>query len=249
MYSRVSRWLSYRSFYLWRARYRYYTRHLDAWTLTTVLCLSGMVVLLWYYWRFTHVPPPRVHPQAAALRLEGVTHEAIHRIVLVRHGGNPPGEDFTTAEEIRGSAQRTIRVRQTLESEVVWRLKAQMLTDIAEYIEATDGCAPYRCTRVVERIASLREAARENAAINRALQGILDGPHDLVPSLESSDRQRVKSGWSDPFNDIYYQTWLLNDLQAMHARMMTEYPKRAPLPWLAAWLSDPEPARGMGAPL
>ncbi|WP_295573475.1 hypothetical protein [uncultured Stenotrophomonas sp.] len=249
MYGWVRRFMSYRSFYLWRARYRYYTRHLDAWTLTTLLCLSGMVVVLWYYWQFTNVPPPRVHPQAAALRLESVSHEAINRIVLVRHGGNPSGQEFTTAAGIRANAQRTMRVRQTLESEMVWRLKAHMLADIADYIDATDGCAPYQCTQVVDRITSLREAAMENAATNRALQRILDGPDDLVPCLESSNRQRLKTGWSDPFNDVYYQTWLLNDLHTMHARMMTEYPKRAPLPWLAAWLSDPEPPRDAGMPL
>ena len=68
MYGWVRRFMSYRSFYLWRARYYYYTRHLDGWMLASLLCLSGVVMLLWYYWRFTHVPPPRIHPQAAPLR-------------------------------------------------------------------------------------------------------------------------------------------------------------------------------------
>ncbi|HFF2827270.1 TPA: hypothetical protein ACGCD9_001141 [Stenotrophomonas maltophilia] len=249
MYGWVRRFMSYRSFYLWRARYYYYTRHLDGWMLASLLCLSGVVMLLWYYWRFTNVPPPRIHPQAAALRVEGIGKEAIHRIVLVRHGSNTPGQPYVTAADIRASTRRTMRVRQAMESEVAWRLKANLLADIADYIEATGGCAPYRCTRVVDRIASLREAAEENAGINRALQTILDGPHDLVPSLESSDRQRVKSGWSDSFSDIYHQAWLLNDLQTMHARMMEEYPKRAAAPWLAEWMSDPEPSRGTGLPL
>lgn len=249
MYRWVSRFISYRSFYLWRARYFYYTRHLDAWTLSSLLCLSGAVMLLWYCWRFTTVPPPRMHPQAAALRVEGITNEAIHRIVLVRHGGSTPGQEFTTAQEIRASTVRTMRVRQVLDGEVAWRLRADLLADIADYIEATNGCVPYRCARVQDRIVLLREAAAENTGINQALQRILDGPSDLVPSLESSDRQRVKSGWSDSFNDIYHQTWLLNDLQTMHARMMAEYPRRAAAPWLAAWMSGPEPPRGTGMPL
>lgn len=205
---------------------------------SSALCVAGVVLLLWYCWRFTNVPPPRMHPQAAALRVEGISNEAIHRIVLVRHGGSTPGQEFTTPQEIRASTVRTMRVRQALDGEVAWRLKADLLADIADYIKATNGCAPYRCTRVQDRIVLLREAAVENAAINRALQRILDGPSDLMPSLESSDRQRVKSGWSDSFNDIYYQTWLLNELQTMHARMMAEYPRRAPAPWLPEWLID-----------
>ncbi|ACF52943.1 hypothetical protein [Stenotrophomonas maltophilia] len=249
MYRWVSWFMSYRSFYVWRARYRYYTRHLDAWMLASTLCLMGVVALLWYYWQFTSAPPPRMHPQAAALRVEGITNEAIRRIVLVRHGGTTPGKAFTTPEEIRASTVRTMRVRQVLDGEVAWRLKASLLTDIAEYIDATDGCVPYRCERVQERIAFLREAAEENAGVNRALQAILDEPMDLLPNLEDNERQRVKSGWSDSFDDIYHQTWLLNDLQRMHARMMAEYPRRAPVSWLPKWMTGSTPESRNGMPL
>ncbi|HIE4564806.1 TPA: hypothetical protein ACXNIY_002896 [Stenotrophomonas maltophilia] len=249
MYRWVSRFMSYRSFYVWRARYYYYTRHLDAWMLASVLCFMGVLALLWYYWQFTSVPPPRMHPQAAALRVEGITNEAIHRIVLVRHGGTIPSKPFTTPEEIRASTVRTMRVRQVLDGEVVWQMKVNLLLDIADYIEATNGCVPYRCVRVQERIALLREAAEENAGINRALQAILDAPPHVMPSLEDGEGHRVKSGWSDPFGDIYHQTWLLNDLQTMHARMMAEYPKRAPAPWLPEWLIGPEPTTGNGMQL
>ncbi|ELC7364811.1 hypothetical protein [Stenotrophomonas maltophilia] len=249
MYRWVSRFISYRTFYVWRARFYYHTRHLDVWMLASVLCFLGVVALLWYYWRFTNVPLPRMHPQVAALRVEGITNEAIHRIVLVRHGGTPPGKPFSTPEEIRASTVRTMRVRQVLDGEVAWRLKANLLADIADYIEATAGCVPYQCTRVQAHISQLREAATENAGINRALQPILDGPRDLVPGLTSVDRQRVKSGWSDSFSDIFHQVWLLNDLQTMHARMMAEYPKRAPAPWLPEWLIGPEPTTSNGMPL
>ncbi len=73
MYRWVSRFISYRTFYLWRARYYYYTRNLDRWVLFTLLCLSGIALVLWYHWRLTSVPPPRVHPDAAALRVENIT--------------------------------------------------------------------------------------------------------------------------------------------------------------------------------
>lgn len=248
MYGWVSRFMSYRTFYVWRARYRYYTRYLNGRIVVSALCLAGVVLLLWYYWRYTNVPPPRMHPQAAALRVEGITNEAIHRIVLVRHGGSTPGQEFTTPHDVRASTVRTMRVRQVLDGEVAWRLKANLLADIADYIEVTGGCVPYPCAQVQARLLLLREAAVQNAGINQTLQRILDGPSDLMPSLERGDRQRVKSGWSDSFDDIYYQTWLLNDLQSMHARMMAEYPRRAPAPWLPEWMMGTESSTGSGMP-
>ncbi|MBA0282427.1 hypothetical protein D7Y44_13885 [Stenotrophomonas maltophilia] len=248
MYRWASRFISYRTFYLWRARYYYYTRRVDVWLLANVLCFAIVVFVLWYYWKFSTVPPPRLHPQAAAVRVEGITNEVILRIAMVRHAGNPAGQEFTTGEDIRASTLRTMRVRQVLDGEVAWRLKANLLADIADYIEATDGCVPYQCTRVQAHISLLREAAAENRGINRALQPILDGPRDLVPSLEGVERQRVKSGWSDSFSDIHHQAWLLNDLRIMHARMMAEYPRRAPAPWLPEWLLGPGPTTGGGMP-
>lgn len=249
MYRWASRFISYRTFYLWRARYYYYTRRVDVLLLSNVLCFAVVVFVLWYYWKFSTVPPPRLHPQAAALRVEGITNEAILRIAMVRRAGSPPGQDFTTGEDIRGSTLRTMRVRQVLDGEVAWRLKATLLADIADYIEATNGCAPYQCARVQAHISLLREAAAENRGINRALQPILDGPRDRVPSLEGVEHQRVKSGWSDSFSDIYHQAWLLNDLRTMHARMMAEYPRRAPAPWLPEWLLGAGPTTGSGMPL
>lgn len=239
MYNFMSQFISYRRYYVWRARYRYYTRNIDAWTVACAATMTFMVLLLWLYWRALNVPPPRVHPEAAALRVEGITNEAIHRIVRVRHGGTTPGEAFTTAEDIRASTLRTIRVRQALDDAVVWQLKADMLADIADYIDATGGCLPYNCWFVKDRIGSVRAAGTDNAAINAALAPILEVPLHIVPDLDGGERMRVKSGWSDSFNDIYYQTWLLRDLQDMHARMMVEYPRRAPAPWLQRLLFDP----------
>lgn len=91
MYRWVSGIVSYRTFYIWRARFRYYTRNLDLWTLMSGLCIAGLLLVLWYLWQMLGVPPPRVQPKAAALRIEGVTREAIHRIVLVRHAGSTRG--------------------------------------------------------------------------------------------------------------------------------------------------------------
>lgn len=169
MYRWVSGIVSYRTFYIWRARFRYYTRNLDLWTLMSGLCIAGLLLVLWYLWQMLAVPPPRVRPQAAALRIEGVTSEAIHRIVLVRHAGRTPGAPFTTPEEVRASTLRTMRVRQVMDSEVVWRLKADMLADIADYITATGGCVPYDCRRIRARLEDVRRAGVENAQINTAL--------------------------------------------------------------------------------
>lgn len=239
MYRWVSGIVSYRTFYIWRARFRYYTRNLDLWTLMSGLCIAGLLLVLWYLWQMLGVPPPRVQPKAAALRIEGVTREAIHRIVLVRHAGRTPGAPFTTPEEVRASTLRTMRVRQVMDSEVVWRLKADMLADIADYITATGGCVPYDCRRIRARLEDVRRAGVENAQINTALLTILEVSLDQMPSLEAVEHERVKSGWSDGFNDIYDQIWLLRGLQVMHAQMMREYPQRAPVPWLPRLLSDP----------
>ncbi|WP_303636621.1 hypothetical protein [Stenotrophomonas tuberculopleuritidis] len=239
MYNVLGVFMSYRRYYLWRARYRYYTRNMDRWTLVHATATLCLILLLWYHWRALSVPPPRVHPEAAALRVEGITNEAIHRIVLVRHGGTPRGVEFTTPADIRASTRRTLQVRRTLDSAVAWQLRANLLADIGDYIGATGGCAPYDCWQVKDRIALLRKASAENAAINSALEPILEMPPHLTPNLNGGERGRVKSGWSDSFNDIYYQTWLLGDLQRMHARMMVEYPKRAPAPWLPRLLTDP----------
>ncbi len=70
---------------------------------------------------------------------------AAHRRCLQRgdpshRAGTPRGQHagapFTTPEEVRASTLRTMRVRQVMDSEVVWRLKADMLADIADYITA-----------------------------------------------------------------------------------------------------------------
>lgn len=241
MYNRVRGLMSYRSFYVWRARCRYFARYLDGWRLVTLLCFFGVLALLWYHWRVANLPPPRVHPEAAALRVESITKEAIHRIVLVRHGGETPGQEFTTPEAVRASTLRTMQVRAVLDSEMAWRLKARMLADIGDYIHATGGCVPYDCRRVRDRLEFVRRAGVENAEINAGLAPLLDIPLDRMPCLDVGERRRVKSGWSDTFNDIYYQAWLLRDLQTMHAQMMLEYPKRAPAPWLPRLFSDPIP--------
>jgi hypothetical protein len=233
MYRFMSRFISYRSYYLWRARYRYYTRHLDRWSLLSASCLAGVVLVLWYYARVVGLPPPRVHPDVVAVRLESISREAIHRIALVRHGNGRGGEPFATPEQVRDGTLRTMRVRQVLQSEVVWRLKAHLLADIAEYIDATGGCFPYDCNRVLHHLELLHRAEAENRAITLGLQAILEVPLDRMPDLSGGERLRVRSAWSDGFGDTHDQLWLLGELQGMHARMMLEYPHRAAAPWLA----------------
>ncbi|MBH1541105.1 hypothetical protein JY440_10820 [Stenotrophomonas maltophilia] len=246
MYRWVSRFISYRTFYLWRARYYYYARNLDRWVLFSLLCLVSAALVLWYHWRVASVPPPRVHPEAAAVRVENITQEAIHRIVVVRHGGPTPGEPLTTPEDVRASTLRTLRVRQLLDSAMVWQLKAHMLADMAAYIDITGSCFPFPCWQVSYRLQLMREAEAENAAINQALESVLEVPLNRMPNLDGGERTRLQTAWSDPFGDVYNQTWLLGDLQNMHARMMVAYPQRAGAPWLARLLSGDaeEPYRG-----
>lgn len=230
--------MSYRRFYVWRARYHYFIRDVDGWTLISLLLLFCMGMLAWGYWRALNLPPPRVHPEAAALRVEGLTKEAIHRIVLVRHGGTSPGQELQTHAEIRANTLRTLRVRQTLRDQVALQFKADLLADMADYIDATGGCFPYECLRVMNRIDLVQRAAADALALNDALATVLEVPPHLLPNLEGT-RARLRSGWSDDFNDVYYYTWLLRDLQQMHAAMMHEYPHRAPAPWLARLLTFP----------
>lgn len=51
MYRWVRGIISYRTFYIWRARFRYYTRNLDLWTLMSGLCIAGLLLVLWYLWQ------------------------------------------------------------------------------------------------------------------------------------------------------------------------------------------------------
>ena len=158
--------------------------------------------------------------------------------MLVRHGGPTPGEPFTTPEDVRAGTLRTLRVRQLLDSERVWQLKAHMLADMAAYIEATGSCFPFPCWQVSHRLELMRAAEAENAAINRGLEPVLEVPLDRMPNLNGGERARIQTAWSDPFGDVYNQTWLLGDLQNMHARMMMAYPQRVGAPWLMRLLGD-----------
>lgn len=232
MYNFMGYFMSYRRYYLWRARIRYVTHDMDTWTLACLVLLISMVLMTWTFWRVVNAPAPRIHPEAAAVRVEMLTDEAIHRIVLVRHGGRTPGDPFYSAAEIRGSTQRTLRVRQTLQDPVSMQLQADMYADIADYVNATGACMPFPCPRVTAAIERLQQAGRESATRNKALAEILRVPWYLIPNLDG-ERMRVRSGWSDDFQDVYFQTYVLHDVQKMHARMMAEYPHRAAVPWLA----------------
>jgi len=232
MYRFMSRFMTYRRYYLWRARIRYFTHDMDTWTLACLVLMVCMGLMVWGFWRVVNVPQPRIHPEAAAVRVEVLTDEAIHRIVLVRHGGTTPGDPFYSAAEIRGSTQRTLRVRQTLQDPVAMKLQADMYADIADYINATGACMPFPCRRVSFRIEQLQRSGHESAVRNKALAEILQVPWYLVPNLDG-ERTRVRSGWADDFQDVYSHAWNLHDLQKMHARMMAEYPYRAAVPWLA----------------
>lgn len=235
--------MSYRRYYLWRARYRYYTRNIDAWSVLCTLLLVCMALMTWGYWRTLNVPPPRIHPQAAELHVQSLIEETIHHIAVVRHADASPGLFFDSHADIRASTVRTLKVRQVLQDAAALQLQADMYADIADYITATSACFPYGCEQVIGRIEQLRRAGQRSAAINAALLPVLDVPADMIPNLEG-ERQRVESGWADDFNDVQFHTWILRDVQQVHAHMMSEYPHRAPMPWLARLLTPAQSAPG-----
>lgn len=243
MYSFMGQFMSYRRYYVWRARYRYYTRDMNAWTVACGLLLLGLLLMFWLHLRVQSVPAPRVHPQAAELRVRMITEQAFHRIGVVRRGGDAPGSAYDSPAAIREGTERTLRVRQTLREAEALQLHADMFADMADYITASGVCAPYNCWYVGDRIQRLRNSGARSAEINAGLEPVLEVPADVWPHLKG-ERLRVQGGWSDDFQDVLFHTWLLADVQQMHAQMMREYPERAPMPWLSRLMATPEEPSG-----
>ncbi|HYQ25266.1 hypothetical protein [Stenotrophomonas sp.] len=238
MYRRFSRFMSYRRFYVWRARYNYLVRNCNEWTFVYVLLFLGLLYSCWIIWKISNPPVPRVHPQAAKVQLRMMGEQATHRVAVAYDGGGAPGVDVSVAAEVRAAAQRSARVRGTYLSEESLQLQAHMLADISDYITVSGVCAPYVCWHVSETITRLRRASQRTAALNEALQPMLGLADGALPPLEG-ELERLQTSWSDNFQDVTFHGWALHDIQVMHEQMMRQYPERAPMPWYSRLTDKP----------
>ncbi|WP_312253282.1 hypothetical protein [Stenotrophomonas sp.] len=228
-YRYVSRFMSYRRYYTLRAKFHYYRRYLNSVTLVVVFMGVCLVTTVWVGWRAMNPTVPRVHPQAAQVRMEMLSYEAHRRMGAVRHADGRGLTPFTTHARIVAGAQRAMQVRQALHVPVSLQLQSDMLADIADYIGMAGVCAPYPCEKVSEYIQTLHEASERSMQVHQALQPVLEVPEDVVPELEG-ERSRLAHGWADDFGDVHAHLWILHDLRRMHANMMYQSSYREPWP-------------------
>lgn len=200
----------------------------DHFSWTTAFFSSSTAFLLYLWWLGAHAPVPRVHPQVAALQAERVHDEMIEHAVRVRMTSLPDGQPYSTPQDIRASAERTVKVRDVLARPEVLHLEAQMLADIADHIEAAGSCVPHTCQQVLGRIALLRNARMQAAQTNAVLHGVLALPAGTPVVLEG-DLGRLRSGWGDSFTDAFFHVGTLLDLQQVHAAIVQDFPNREPL--------------------
>lgn len=239
MYRIFSRFINYRCFYVWRARINYCLRDGYLWSSVSAVLFLCLVLTSWVSWRINSVPAPRIHPEAAKVRVQALADDAFHRIAVVHNNGGRPGQMYRTPEEIRAGTVRSLRAREAYLEPASRKLQAALLADIGDYVDAAGVCAPYVCWQVSDTIARLRKASARNAHIHHALTQVLHVPEGVQPSLDG-ERERVRGASEDAFQDVIYHGWVLADIQLMHARMMVEYPERAPLPWLSRLLDTPQ---------
>lgn len=238
MYSRFSRFLTYRRFYVWRARYNYVMRSINGWTWVYALLFLGLVYSCWIIWKLSDPPVPRVHPEAAKMQVRMIREQSMHRVAVAHYGVSHPGQDFTSADEVRAATLRALRARELYLGEESKQLQADMLADISDYIRATGVCAPFICWHVKESVAQLRRAGERTARLDAALRPMLHLPDGALPPLEG-DLNRLQNSWSDSFHDVVFHGWMLSDIQVLHERMMEEYPRREPMPWLSRLMDKP----------
>jgi len=238
MYKKFSRFMTYRRFYVWRARYNYVVRSINGWTLVYALLVLGLVYSCWVIWKISNPPVPRVHPEAAKVQVRLIREQSMHRVAVALHGGGKPGQDYSTADEVRAATLRAMRARELYLGEESKQLQADMLADISDYIRATGVCAPFICWHVKESIAQLQRAGQRTAALDEALRPMLNLPSGALPPLDGG-LDRLQNSWSDPFQDVVFHGWMLSDMQVLHERMMKEYPQREPMPWLSRLMDKP----------
>lgn len=238
MYKKFSRFMTYRRFYVWRARYNYVMRSINGWTLVYALLVLGLVYSCWIIWKISNPPVPRVHPQAARVQVRMMGEQAAHNIAVAMDGGGTRGTPYTTAAQLRAAARRSIRVRKVYLTQESRQLQAHMLADVADYINASGVCKPYLCWHVGENVARLRRAHERTAELEVVLRPVLDLRDGSVPKL-GGDLERLQSSWSENFYDVSTYGMAMNDVQVMHEKMMIEYPRRAPMPWLSRLMDKP----------
>ncbi|KAA8999185.1 hypothetical protein FJU31_09410 [Stenotrophomonas cyclobalanopsidis] len=233
-----SRFMTYRRFYVWRARYNYVTRGISGRACINAVLLLGVLYSGWIIWKLSDPPVPRVHPETARVQVRMMAEQVAHNIAVAMDGGGTRGTPYTTAAQVRAAARRSIRVREVYLTQESRQLQAHMLADVADYIKVSGVCKPYLCWHVGENVARLRRAHERTATLEAALRPVLgmrDGP---VPKL-GGDLERLQSAWSENFHDVSTYGMAMNDVQVMHEKMMTEYPRRAPMPWLSRLLDRP----------
>lgn len=238
MYSRFSRFMTYRRFYIWRARFNYLVHNVNGWTLVYALLFLGLLYSCWIIWKLSNPPVPRVHPEAAKVQVRMMSEQASHRVAVANNGGGNPGAVVSTPEELRAATLRAMKARSTYLGAESKQLQAHMLADISDYIRVSGVCAPYLCWHVSENVSRLRRAGQRSADLDAALRPMLDAPDGDLPLLEG-DQDRLQTVWSDTYQDVVFHGWALGDVQVMHAKMMKEYPERAPMPWMARLLDKP----------
>ncbi|MGE6333653.1 hypothetical protein [Stenotrophomonas sp. NPDC077659] len=240
-----SRFMTYRRFYVWRARYNYLVRGITGWIYVYAMLFLGLLYSCWIIWKISNPPVPHVHPQAAKVQVRMLSEQAIHRIAVAQKGDGVPGVAFSTPAAVRSAAQRSARVREVYLGEEAKQLEAHMLADISEYISATGVCVPYLCWQVSETVSRLRASGQRTAHLEAVLRPVLDAPEDAMPPLEG-ELERLQTSWSDAFQDVVFHGWVLNDVQVMHAQMMKRYPDRAPMPWMSRLMDKPhDPLYGL----
>lgn len=190
--------------------------------------LGSLSMLAYIWWLAVHAPVPRIRPEAADLQVQMITDELVRRAVEVRMAPPPAGRHYQTPADIRASAERTVKVRQVLARPVVLELEAKLYADIADHVRANGDCLPRSCAEVMGRIALLRNARRVSARTNQPLLAVLDLPADAPVTFEG-ERGRLMSGWADSFQDAHFHTWVLRDLQDVHAGIVGAYPQRDPV--------------------
>ncbi|AWH19002.1 hypothetical protein C1922_17650 [Stenotrophomonas sp. ZAC14D2_NAIMI4_7] len=240
-YRYVSRFISYRRYYAWRAKFHYYWRYVNKTTLLIAFMGLCLATMCWVQWRALNPTVPRIHPQAAQVRMEALSFEAYRRMGAVRYADGRGLTPFTTHARIVAGAERAIRVRQALQVPAALQLQSDMLADIADYIGMTGVCAPYPCEVVREYVQTLHEAGERSLQVQQALQPVLELPEHVVPALEG-ERARLAHGWADSFDDVDAHLWILHDLRRMHGNMMLQARAREPWPLLArVVLRDQQP--------
>lgn len=234
------RWLmSYRTFYVWRVRCQYLLYCFRGFRWVSAVLLLALLWSSWLIFRLIHLPVPRVHPEAARLRVAMMGVNALRDIAVARERVGTPTEGLSTREEVRAAIQQSIKVRQIYLGQQSKQLQAHMLADMSDYITVTGVCEPFLCSQVGEMVVRLRMTTESTKVLDDAVRSMLNAPGAGSPAMDGH-AERMQFLRTDRFQDVVLQDWVFSELQIMHAEMMLEYRKRAPLPGLWRLLDRPD---------